>query len=519
MVTALAGALVAMPAMAQEPGAPPTSPTSLASPKPTPTPTPPPTPTPTPTPPVAWGECPDDVLDPYAQLQCVLIPVPLDYTQPDGEKIELMVSRHASTNPSERRGVLMLNPGGPGGSGLSQPNDVVDLGMPASVMNSYDILGMDTRGIGHSAPISCGFTTEQNYQGAVPPYAVDSAAVTAQAEAARGFAAQCAANDTDGHLRHISTANMARDLDQVRIALGEEKLNYFGLSYGSALGAAYASMFPDTSGRVILDSNVGDTHLDREGMRRFGLGTEETFPDFAEWAAERDGSYALGSTVDEVRATYFELAERLDAEPIIGVTGHVFRLSTFVALYNEMSYAKTAQLWQLLLTSDAAGVQTMLNNGDIPGSVTEPPPASELVPTDNLFSVFLAVTCNDADFSSDVNDYQRAVEEDRERYPLFGAATANIMPCAFWAYEPSEPPVPINDEGPRNILVLQNERDPATPLLGGELIRAKFEERSRLVTADASGHGAYIYGDNACLDAIATEFLLEGTMPKKDTEC
>jgi pimeloyl-ACP methyl ester carboxylesterase len=497
VVTALAGALVAAPAMAQEPGAPPAPPA----------------------PPVVWGDCPDDVLDPFAQLQCVLIPVPLDYSNPESDTIELMVSRHASTNPSERRGVLMLNPGGPGGSGLSQPNDVVDLGMPASVMNSYDILGMDTRGIGHSAPISCGFTTEQNYQGAIPPYAVDSAAVVGQAEAARGVAEQCAANDVDGHLRHISTANMARDLDQVRIALGEEKMSYFGLSYGSALGAAYASLFPDTSDRVILDSNVGDTHLDHNGMRRFGLGAEDAFPDFAQWAAERDGTYDLGGTVDEVRETYFELAERLDTEPIIGVNGHVFRLSTFVALYNEISYAKTAQLWQLVQTSDTSGVRAMLENGDIPGAVADPPPAAQLVPTDNLFSVFLAVTCNDANFPSDVADYQRAVEQDRERYPLFGAAAANIMPCAFWAYELAEPPVPTNDEGPQNILVLQNERDPATPLLGGELIREKFEQRSRLVTADGSGHGAYIYGDNACLDGIATEFLLEGTMPKRDTEC
>ena len=204
--------------------------------------------------------------------------------------------------------------------------------MPASVSNSYDVIGMDTRGVGHSAPISCGFTVEQGWTGNVAPYPVDDAAVTAQAEVVRGVAAQCAANDVDGRLRHISTANTARDLDSIRMALGEEQISFLGLSYGTALGAAYASMFPDRSDRVVLDSNLGDTHLDREGLRRYGEGTEETFPDFAQWVAERHGSYGLGSTPEEVRETYFALAQRLDENPEPGVNGAIFRLATFGTL-------------------------------------------------------------------------------------------------------------------------------------------------------------------------------------------
>jgi pimeloyl-ACP methyl ester carboxylesterase len=509
VVAALVGLAIATPAGAQTPAVEPVpgeQPT-VQQPNEAPQPT------------VVWGACPPDVLDPYAQLQCTTVPVPLDYDNPGGERIELMVSRLASANAAERRGVLMLNPGGPGGSGLAQPNEVVGLGLPGNVMNSYDVLGMDTRGIGHSAPVSCGFTVGQNYLGAVPPFAVDSAAVATQAEVARGVAAQCAANDANGHMRHMSTANMARDLDQIRIALGEEKLNYFGLSYGTALGAAYASMFPDTSDRIVLDSNVGDTHLNRDGIRHYGLGAEETFPDFAEWAAERNSTYELGSSADEVRATYFELAERLDTEPMLGVDGHSFRLATFVALYNEMSYAANAQLWQLLLTSDTAGIEAQSNDGETPGAVPEPVAPGELSPNDNTFSVFLAVTCNDSEFTDDIAVYQSAVEEDRERFPIFGASGANIMPCAFWAYEPSEPPVAINDNGPQNILILQNERDPVTPLLGGELLREKFEHRSILVSADSSGHGVYVYGDNACADGIATAFLVDGTLPADDQYC
>ena len=502
MVILLAGSLAAPPAMAAVPRA------SVA-------------------PSVAWGECPAPLPETAPGLQCALIPVPLDYSEPDGETIEIMLSRLASTAPDARRGVLMLNPGGPGGSGLSMPTDLANRhGLPASVMDTYDLIGMDTRGVGHSTPISCGFTVEQNFTGAVPPYAVDAHAVANQAVVAEGVAEQCAANDVDGHLRHITTANMARDLDQIRIALGEKKASYLGLSYGSALGAAYASMFPDTTDRIILDSNIGDTHLDEDGFRRYGRGAEETFPDFAKWAAERDGSYELGSTPREVRKTYFALAEHVDSNPVVGIDGHLFRQATFAGLYGETAYARTAQTWQIVQRSiDSAEAPVSDEDGEVPAAPGEAsPPAEptgeyELSPLDNSFAVFQAVTCNDYEFSKDVGDYQRAVAEDREQYPVFGAAGANITPCAFWNYEPSEPPVAINDDGPQNILILQNERDPVTPLRGGEMLRDKFEDRSTLVTADRSGHGVYAFGDSPCADEIATRFLVDGTMPRKDVRC
>jgi pimeloyl-ACP methyl ester carboxylesterase len=472
---------------------------------------------------VEWGACPADVAENAPQLECGLVPVPLDYADREGTQIEVMISRLAGPDPEGRRGVLLLNPGGPGGSGLTMPADLTALGVPDSVTDGYDLIGMDTRGVGHSTPVSCGFTADQDYYGNIPPYAADDAAFTAQAERAEAVADQCAANDTDGLLRHISTANIARDLDRVRAALGEEKASYFGLSYGSALGAAYASMFPERTDRVILDSNVGDTHLGHDGMRRFALGAEETFPDFAEWVAARHGSYGLGRTAKEVRATYFTLAERLDAEPFEGVDGAVFRLASFAGLYSESQYAFTARLWQSVHESDAAAVRRHLEEGEPFGLPAVGPAAApaEAVPSpyDNFWSAFLAVTCNDSDWPEDVDAYRSAIADDRERYPLYGAAAANITPCAFWPHEPAEPPVEVDDDGPRNVLIVQNLRDPATPHRGGELLREAFRDRSRLVSVDASGHGAYVYGDNACAWNTATAFLVDGRLPKRDTSC
>jgi pimeloyl-ACP methyl ester carboxylesterase len=236
---------------------------------------------------VEWGVCPEEVEVVSPTLQCATVPVPLDYRDPDGVKIDIAVSRIASAKPAERRGILLLNPGGPGASGLTMPADLVGLGLPSSVSERYDLIGIDPRGVGRSAPVSCGFTGELDYFSNVPPYAVDDTAVIERARTAKAAAEWCAANDTEGRLRHITTANTVRDLDAIRAALGEEKASYFGASYGSALGAAYASMFPDTTDRVVIDSNLGDTHLDYAAMRRFGLGVEQTFPDFAAWAAAR----------------------------------------------------------------------------------------------------------------------------------------------------------------------------------------------------------------------------------------
>ncbi|OQO93108.1 hydrolase [Saccharomonospora piscinae] len=459
-----------------------------------------------------WGECPDDVPDTPAPLQCATVPVPLDYSDPGGERIDIMISRLASQNPDKRRGVLLLNPGGPGGTGLDQPQLLTTQGIPASVLDSYDLIGMDTRGVGHSAPVSCGFTNDQPYFGNIPPYAVDDEAVAGQAKIAKAVAEQCAASDDAGRLAHLSTANMARDLDRIRAALGEDKASFLGYSYGSGLGAAYASMFPETSDRVVLDSNIGDTHLDHEGMRRYGSGMEETFPAFAKWVAARHDSYGLGRTPKEVRQTYFTLAEQLDEKPVDGINGAIFRLATFASLYKESMYGLMAQTWQSLRDSPGAAP-----SGDLPGKNQST--GGELSPNDNAWSVFLAVTCNDVEWPEDVRTYQRAVAEDRERHPLYGAAAANVLPCAYWQLGPSEPPVEINDTGPANVLVVQNQRDPVTPLRGGELVNEKFGERSRLVSVDGSGHGVYVLDDNPCALNVTTNFLVDGTMPKKDVRC
>lgn len=463
---------------------------------------------PSPPPDVQWGACPEGVENPDdgpARLQCAAVPVPLNYDEPDGERIDITISRLASRNPDKSRGVLFLNPGGPGGSGLDQPNFLVERGMPQDVLDSYDLIGMDTRGIGHSSPISCGFTDDVAYRGAVPPYAYDDAAFGEQTAIAEEVAHRCAAGD-DGRLSQVTTANMSRDLDRIRSTLGEDKASFLGYSYGTALGAAYASMYPDTTDRVVLDSNIGDTHLDQDGMRSYAEGMEQTFPDFAKWAAVRNDRYGLGATEQEVRDSYFRIADRLDRNPVDGMDGRTFRLATFVTLYNPGSYESAADTWRHVL--------------DTPDVPTPPTPVGNAPSAmDNNWSVFLAVTCNDVEWPHGADAYRQSIAEDREKHPLFGAAAANVMPCAYWQHEPSEPPVAVNDDGPTNVLVVQHDRDPVTPLRGGRLIDEKFGDRSRLISVDGSGHGVFVLGKNECADAAVADFLVDGVMPEQDATC
>ncbi|WP_280221037.1 alpha/beta hydrolase [Nocardia neocaledoniensis] len=467
------------------------------------------------TPELAWGACPAEVAEAAPpRLQCTTVPVPVNYAAPAGPTIDLVVSRLAATDPDKRRGVLLLNPGGPGGSGLTFGASLVENGLPAAVSESYDLIGMDTRGIGHSAPVSCGFTTDLNYTGNIPPYAVDDAAVAAQAAIAEEVAGRCA----NGALtRHLSTANMARDLDLIRAALGEEKASFYGASYGSALGAAYASMFPDRADRIVLDSNIADTHLDQDGIRRFGLGAEDTFPDLARRLADRDSEDHLGATPEQVRETYFALAGRLDREPMPSLDGRAFRFITYFGLYSPRQYDWIGDIWRAVRDNDDAALQREL--AEPTGEATATPTAQGLHPADNGWSVFIAVTCNDVAWPRGVEPYRRAVAEDRTKYPLFGAASANVLPCAFWPTAPAEPPARIDGTGPRNVLLVQNRRDPVTPHRNAELLRAKFGDRARLVSVDQSGHGAYVNHDSACAKATTTAFLVDGTMPPADVSC
>ncbi|WP_020494630.1 alpha/beta hydrolase [Sciscionella marina] len=452
---------------------------------------------------VQWGECPSGTAKPG--LDCGTLRVPLDYRNPGGRTIELAISRLRAADPENRRGVLLTNSGGPGGEGLTFPAVLRDLGLPRSVLAEYDAIGMDPRGVAHSTPVTC--ATPAEYWSNIPEYPLDSADVTTRAKTAAKLARQCGTSRTAALLPHIDTTNTARDLDRVRAALGEPRASYFGWSYGSYLGAVYASMFPERTDRVVLDSSTGPGGWDAELSKRFGKGFADRFPDFARFAATHPG-YGLGNTPEQVKAKYFELAARLDAKPSPqGINGKTFRQLTFGNLYFDEKLPSLAADWQALDTGKP-----------LPPADPAPPPAPG-IPGDNYLAAQLHVTCNDSDWPEKVRSYRKNVEAQRWAHPMFGAAGANITPCAFWPAEREEPRADITGHGPANVLIMQNLRDPATPLPGARKMRAALGHRARMVTADQGGHTAYLRYHNTCADDAVTNFLTTGARPRKDLAC
>ncbi|GAA1090653.1 MULTISPECIES: alpha/beta hydrolase [Streptomyces violaceusniger group] len=448
---------------------------------------------------VRWGPCTQKAATP--RLECSKLKVPLDYRDPDGRQIEIAISRLASEKPSQRRGVLLTNPGGPGGTGLTYPAILAGAGLPKKVLDSYDVIGFDPRGVGRSTPVTCDLTKEQQARGNFPPYAHTAADVAREAGNARTIAEQCATSRTAWMLPHTTTANTARDMDRIRTALGEPKLSYLGASYGSYLGAVYTTLFPGRSDRIVLDSNMGPGGYDVTAMRSFGRGMEDRFPDFAAFAAAQP-EYGLGTTPEQVTAKYFELAKRLEAKPVQGIDGTAFRGLTFEYLYSDGTLPLLAKSWQALE-----------KDRPLPPS----PPLTEDM--ENLMSARFAVICGDSRWPETVREYQRNVAVDRLKYPMLGASTAGIGPCAFWPDKRVEPPVRIGDRGPSNVLMVQNERDPGTPLAGAEKLRRAFGKRATMVTADQGGHGVYPFGSNTCANDAVTTFLTTGQRPARDLAC
>jgi pimeloyl-ACP methyl ester carboxylesterase len=315
------------------------------------------------------------------------------------------------------------------------------------------------------------------------------------------------------------TANNARDMERIRIALGEARISYYGDSYGTYLGTVYATMFPNRTDRVVLDSSVDPASAWRDRVRALGPAAELRFPDLTSFVAARDATYHLGATTQEVAGVYFRLIEELQAQPMtIGqrtVDGTVLRQITYQSLFEDGLLPVVAPVWQFLAQAPGAP-----SEAEAEQLLTQLLNAIPLVPAlqQIILPTALAVTCQDTAWPRSVETYQQSQALDAVLFPVAGAMSGNIWPCAFWRYPPQEPPVPITDRGPRNILMQQNLRDPATPAAGARVMKDALGSRAAMVAVDQGGHG--VYGAfNRCGNEAATAWLTQGTLPPHDVLC
>ncbi|MEW9548362.1 alpha/beta hydrolase [Nonomuraea sp. NPDC050783] len=434
----------------------------------------------------------------------------MDYRKPDGPEITLAVSRIRTSKPASRRGVLLLIPGGPGSPGLNRPSTLVGK-LPQDVLDRYDLIGFDPRGVGRSSPVSCGLEDRDVSLIRLKPYPGADGDIAGNLAWSRRIAEACARNGGP-LIRHISTRNEARDLDAIREALGERKLSSWGVSYGTYAGAVYATMFPQRTDRVVLDSNddPDPRRVARQWLANYSRGVEDRFPDFAAWAAARHDEYGLGTDAAAVRRTFLDLAAELDREPLpwpganpAELDGNLLRETMLNALYSDAGFPALAALMRAARTT-----------GELPPSNTPPPAALQ-----NTAAAAGATMCNDVTWRDSVNGYQRQVTADRAAFPLTGGMPVNVGPCQFWPFQPAEPPVRVTSRGPANVLLIQNLRDPSTPYSGALKMRQAFGQRARMVAVDSGGHGVYLANGNACGDRTVTAFLTTGQLPRHDKTC
>jgi pimeloyl-ACP methyl ester carboxylesterase len=468
---------------------------------------------------IAWGACPPlakgATRDP--RENCGTVKVPLDYKHPDGKSISIAVSRIATAKPGKRRGALLLNPGGPALEGLDMPGQMAPT-LPASVLDQYDLIGFDPRGVGHSAPISCHLSDPSLSD--LFPYPAADGSIKGNVTLARTTARQCASAVGDD-LRFFTTANTARDLDQVRKVLGEKKISYWGQSYGTYLGAVYRALFPGSTDRMVLEGNVDPTKVWAKQSATWNKGMSVRFPDAARLAAAHNDTLGLGADVAKVKKGYIALADRLDRKPApvpgskMSLNGLTFRQVTYGLLLHNETLPTLTQFWKA--AADLADGKLSGQDAAVLGQVAAGSPPEPGVPADNQATMFLALTCGDVAWSHDVAKYAAATAADRKAWPLTAGMPANIWPCAYW-HAPIEAPVKVTSSGPRDVLVLQNRRDNATPWETGRGLRRTLGSRAGFVGVDNGGHYVYHAG-STCADNATVAFLAEGKLPTADVHC
>lgn len=407
-----------------------------------------------------FGPCPvSEGLGP--DVRCGTLRVPVDYARPFGAQTAILVSRVAATGAggARRQGALVYNPGGPGGNGLFFP---LVAGLPEwrRVGAAYDLVGYAPRGVGRSGrPLSC--QDPERYDRAPAEAAgarPDAAAKETRIAAARAYARGCGER-AGAALGSYTTLNNVRDLHVLRAALGEGRLTFMGASYGTYLGAVYATLYPGHVRRMVFDSAV-DPDPDKVWYRNNlaqAPGFERRWADFRAWAARHHAVYGLGSTAEAVQASYDRVRAAVAREPAGGVvgTGQLHSAYLRAAYYDEV--------WP----GRAAALAAFLRGDPRPLLSLAAPDPSAAVEGENATAVYTATLCNDAPWPADWESWDRDNTELARTAPFETWANAFLnLPCAFWPVRERQRPV---DVGPRpgaplpGMLIVAAERDGATP--------------------------------------------------------
>ncbi|AOS65181.1 alpha/beta fold hydrolase [Actinoalloteichus hymeniacidonis] len=471
---------------------------------------------------IEWGSCEDFALAPEESallnqdgLECGRAEAPLDYADPEGDTISLGLVRRPADNETDRIGSLLVNPGGPGGSGV-----VAGAGLASAVAGTelgerFDLIGFDPRGVGTSEPaVRCLTDEEADEDRLITSVDTSPEGVAAAEERLELYVSRCVERSGTDLLAKVGTVDAVKDIDLLRSVLGDEKLSFLGFSYGTSLGSAYADAFPENVRALVLDGAVDPDQDAVDELVAQGAGFQQAFDAFAAWCAGME-TCALGGDPAQAAQVFRGLVEPLIDNPLPTQDGRQLSYDDAETAVVQALY--TQDLWDPLemgLTELALGQGDMLilvadlyHGRDGAGKYS------------NMTDAFNAIRCVDETERMDVETAQEAERRYREAAPFLddGREPGGIRDvCSFWPVEATAEPLEFDVDTLPETLVISTTGDPATPYQAGVDLAAALD--ASLLTFEGTQHGVFLQGVS-CVDEIGIRYLIDLEVPAEDATC
>lgn len=448
---------------------------------------------------VAYEEC--------GKYLCATIKVPLNYDKPKGRKINIAIKTLSAADPKKRKGILLINPGGPGASGVEFVGTVESL-VSREILDSFDIVGWDPRGVGESSKPACSTKLDYLFDGV--DYSPDNDTEKEKLiDVNKQFGEECVGDDKD-LAAHIDTIESAKDMDEIRQALGEKQINYLGYSYGTALGQIYSTLFPKNYRSIVIDGvlNVGLDPLQTTGDQAIAF--ENAFRSFFEYCRRNACKYSAGQDPEVVFAN---LENQIENKPIGTLNGEIvdtsqFMIGTSVFLYGgEEAWPSLDGALQQLIAGDTSGIlygYELYVGRDNLGTY------------DGEYASFLSILCADGKLadSNELFDYAAKIGE---QAPLMGESTILLgIQCSYYPHVKKAKAFKVDNSKGNPVMVIGTTGDPATPIEAARAVAKNL--KSTYLEFKGEGHTAY-GRSNACVNNTVEAYLLKETAPKETTYC
>jgi pimeloyl-ACP methyl ester carboxylesterase len=454
--------------------------------------------------PIEWKACDGST---STQVECGNIEVPFDYADPEQGSFVLYIKKHNAASPADRIGSMMVNPGGPGFGGSSLADDA-QYYFSQDLIDHFDIIAWDPRGTGESTPaVNCVNTFDEYFGLDSPPETPEEK--QALIDASQAFNDKCAEN-SGTILPYISTMASAQDINSLRLALGEEKVSYFGFSYGSELGTTWATMFPETVRAIVVDGAVDPNASSvQEGMNQ-AKGFEGQLTAFLKQCSEK--TTCAFHNGGKAEAAFDKLVLDIDSTPLevskdrTLVTQGVLFTAVAQAMYSDYYWPQLSEALNAAQGGDGKGILQLYD--DYYQRNTDGTYGNEL-------EAFLAISCLDDPGATSTEEVDSHIEEFIAAAPRLGGNFAYGYSCALWPVKQADK-VTITGKGAGPIVVIGTTGDAATPLESTRNMALGLEQ-GILIVVEANQHTGY--GANSCVVKAVDEYLIKLTVPANETNC